>query len=135
MICHMASRPRHPGIHGVTLKVTAEEPEAGRDIQFADDMALAEFAAVQADLGDAVHHQHRRRGQLGIARAEIAALARFEQVVFAVRRLRNVKVAGVGHVTSHVTSGDVRRLAVRRQAVVSWPLLRRRGLAGATLRS
>ena len=40
-----------------------------------------EGAAVQADIGDAVHHQHRRGGQLGIARAEIATLARLQQIV------------------------------------------------------
>jgi hypothetical protein len=59
--------------------VTVEKPEARGDIQLADDVALAEFAAVQADLGDTVHHQHRRCRQLGIARPEIAAFARSEQ--------------------------------------------------------
>jgi hypothetical protein len=46
--------------HGIAAKVTVEKPEARGDIQLGNDMALAEFAAVQADLGDAVHHQHRR---------------------------------------------------------------------------
>jgi hypothetical protein len=81
--------------------VTAKEPEVRRDIQLADDMALAEFAAVHADLGNTVHHQHGRCRQLGITRAEIAAFARFEQIFFAVGRLRNVEVARIrqGHVT------------------------------------
>jgi hypothetical protein len=57
-------------------------------------MALAEFATVQAELGDAVHHQHGRRRQLRITRTEIAAFARFEQIFLGVGRLRGVKVAG-----------------------------------------
>src|SRR6185295_6784177 len=61
-----------------------------------DDVTLAEFTAVQADLGDAVYHQHGRRRQLCIARAEIAAFARFEQIFLCVGRLRSVKVSWVG---------------------------------------
>src|SRR5580658_6742071 len=84
------------GHHGVAGKVTSEKPEVRRDIQFTDDMALAEFAAGQADLRDTVYHQHGRSRQLGIARAEIAALARSQQIFFAVGRLRRVKVVWVG---------------------------------------
>jgi hypothetical protein len=93
MTCHIASRPRHPGITG---KVAVKKPQARRDIQLADDVAFAEFAAVQADLGDTVHHQHGRCRQLGIAWAEIAAFARSEQIFLCVGRLRRVKVARVG---------------------------------------
>ena len=76
--------------------MTVKKPEARRDIQLADDVALAEFATVQADLGDTVHHQHGRCRQLGIARTEIAAFAGFEQIFLCVGRLRRVKVARVG---------------------------------------
>jgi hypothetical protein len=79
--------------------VTVEKPEVRPDIQLTDDMALAELATVHADLDDTVHHQHRRCRQLGIARAEIAAFARFEQIFLAVGRLWMVKVAGGGHGT------------------------------------
>src|SRR5258708_13443389 len=68
-------------------------------------MARAEFAAVYVDLDDTVHHQHGRCWQLSIARAEIAALARFEQIFLFVGRLRSVKVARVGQ--GHVTFDDV----------------------------
>jgi hypothetical protein len=76
--------------------VAVKKPEVWRDIQFTDDMALAEFAADQADLRDTVYHQHGRCRQLRIARAEIAALARSEQIFLCVGRLRSVKVAWVG---------------------------------------
>src|SRR3982751_432372 len=69
---------------------------AWRDVELADDMALAELAAVQADLRDAIHHQHWRRRQLRVAGAEIAALARSQQVVPGVGRLRRVKIMRVG---------------------------------------
>lgn len=83
--------------HRIAGKVTAEKPEIGPDIELADDMALAEFAAIRADFDDTVHHQHRRRRKLGIARPEIAALARVEQIFPAVGRLRRVEVVGVRH--------------------------------------
>jgi hypothetical protein len=77
--------------------VAIEEPVVGRDIELADDMALAERATVRADLGDAIHHQHRRCRQLRIARAEIAAFARSQQLVPGVGWLRRVEIVGVGH--------------------------------------
>jgi hypothetical protein len=73
-----------------------KEPEVRRDVQLADDMALSEFAAVHADLCDAVHHQHGRCRQLRIAWAEIASFARFAQIFLCVGRLRSVKIAWVG---------------------------------------
>ncbi len=36
-------------------------------------MALAVRASVVRDVADPVHHQHRRRGKLGVARAEQVA--------------------------------------------------------------
>ena len=59
--CHSASRPRQPGITGSPRKVAGEEPEVGADVELGDDMALAMLAAVGRDVGDPVHHQHRRR--------------------------------------------------------------------------
>lgn len=44
---------------------------------------------------DAVHHQHGRRRQLRIARTEIAAFARFQQLFLRVGRLRRVKIMWV----------------------------------------
>ena len=97
--------------------MTVEKPEARRDIQFGDDVTLAEFTAVQADLGDAVYHQHGRRRQLGIARTEIAAFARFEQIFLRVGRLRSVEVARVGQDNSF----GVWLAVAQRQATLSRP--------------
>ena len=72
IICVQAQTSRH---HRVAVKVTTEKPKARRNIQLADDVTLPEFAAVDTDLGDAVHHQHRRRRQLRVAWAEMAAIA------------------------------------------------------------
>src|SRR5204862_5137734 len=102
-------QPQTSRHHGVAEKVTVEKPEARGDIQLGDDVTLAEFAAVQADLGDAVDHQHGRRWQLRIARAEIAAFARSEQLFLGVGRLRSVKVArvGQGRLLRHLAGGCV----------------------------
>src|ERR1700712_5126511 len=69
-ICHMASKPRQPGITGSPMKWQGEDPQLRVDIHFGDALALAVGAAGRIDLDDAVHHQHRRYGQLGVVRPE-----------------------------------------------------------------
>ncbi|MNT14988.1 hypothetical protein D3C72_1500180 [compost metagenome] len=50
--------------------MAAEEPQVRTDIQFGAYQALAVGAAVVADVGDAIEHQHRIVGQATAARAE-----------------------------------------------------------------
>ena len=69
------------GHHRIALEVAGEEPEVGLDVELGADLALAVLAAVLADLGDAVEHQHRRQRQLGVARAEQLAPAAGEQAL------------------------------------------------------
>jgi len=47
-----------------------KKPEIRKDIQLGEDLALAEGTALVTDFDDAVHHEHVRRRQLGIARAK-----------------------------------------------------------------
>src|SRR6266404_8175584 len=109
----MASKPRHPGITGSPGKWQSKKPEARTNIQLADDMALAIFAAVHADPCDAVHHKHGRCWQLRIAWADIAPFARFEQLFFCVGRLRSMKIVWVGQVNKTLVIG---RWAVEHQS-------------------
>src|SRR6185312_11421887 len=62
-----AQAPRHDRI---AEEMAAEEPEVRLDVEFGLDIALAIVAAVLGNAGDAVEHQHRRSGQLRVARAE-----------------------------------------------------------------
>ncbi|MPL82870.1 hypothetical protein SDC9_28819 [bioreactor metagenome] len=66
----------------VAREMAFEEPQVRGDVEFGDDMALAMQPAIGRDLGDAVHHQHRRRRQLGIARPEQLAARAFQQILF-----------------------------------------------------
>jgi hypothetical protein len=59
--------------------VAEEEPLVGIDVEFGADEALAVLAALGGDLADAVHHQHGRRRQLGVALAEHLAPRAGEQ--------------------------------------------------------
>ena len=73
--------------HRVAEEVALEEPEVGLDVELGDDVALAGAAAVGGDVGDPVHHQHRRRRKLRIAGAEhLAAGAGHQPVVVDARR-------------------------------------------------
>jgi len=58
-----------------------EEPQIGIDIELGGDVALAMRAAIPLHIGDPVHHQHRRFGQLGISRPEQLSARAFEQVI------------------------------------------------------
>ena len=51
------------------------------DVELGHDMPLAMRAAIARDVGDAVHHQHRRLGQLRVAGAEKLATGAFQQIV------------------------------------------------------
>jgi hypothetical protein len=55
--------------------VTGEEPEARRNGELGDRAALAKLTAIKGQLSYPIHHQHRRRRQLGIARTEVTPLA------------------------------------------------------------
>ena len=54
----------------VAGKMASKEPKVGRYVKLGHDMAFAKCAAVFRNLGDPVHHQHRRGGQLGVAGAK-----------------------------------------------------------------
>jgi hypothetical protein len=69
--------------------MAGKEPQVGRDVELGHDMALAVLAPVFRDVGDAVHHQHRRLGQLGVARPEQLSARAGKQVV--------AVEAGLGH--------------------------------------
>jgi hypothetical protein len=56
-----------------------------------------ELAAIQADVGDPVHHEHRRRRKLRIAGTEIAAPAGLEQVLPSIAGLGRVKLMRISH--------------------------------------
>jgi len=78
--------------------VAGKKPEIRCDIELTDHVALAERAAIDRNFGDPVHHQHGRDRQLGVAGAEIAALAGFEQVFLRVGRFGRVIIVRSGHV-------------------------------------
>jgi len=61
--------------------VAAEEPQVGADIQFRAYHAFAVWAAVLADIGDAIEHQHRIIGQATAARAEQFTAGAGQQLV------------------------------------------------------
>ena len=61
--------------------MTGEKPELGLDVEFRPHAALAVRAAILADVGDAVEHQHRRQRQLGIACSEQFAAAAGQQIL------------------------------------------------------
>ena len=72
---------------GLPMKWQAKNQRSGLDVEFGADEALVEGAAGFADLGDAVEHQHGRRGQLRIARAEQLAAGAGQQILIAVAGL------------------------------------------------
>src|SRR6056297_11616 len=65
----------------VAGEVTLKKPQVGLNVELRHDMALAVLAAIARDIGDPVHHQHGRFGQLRIAGAEKLALCAFQKVV------------------------------------------------------
>ncbi len=65
----------------IVLEMAAEEPQVRLHIELGPDQALAELAAIFADFGDAVEHQHRRQRQLRIAGAEHLAAAAGQQIL------------------------------------------------------
>src|SRR5690606_459397 len=76
----------------VADEVAGEEPQVRPDVELGADEALVEGAAFLADRGDAVEHQHGRRGKLGVARAEQLAARAGQQILVIVARL------SLGHV-------------------------------------
>ena len=58
-----------------------EKPQVRANVEFGNHLSLAVSAAVLADPGDAVEHQHRRQGQLGIARTKHLAAGAGQQIV------------------------------------------------------
>ena len=84
--------PQHIGALGFDVGGRRGEREAdhlGRDVELGDDMALAMRAPVLGYVGDPVHHQHGRCGQLRIAGAEQLAPRAFQQVFLV--ELRRIK--------------------------------------------
>src|SRR5690554_1776376 len=58
------------GHHRVSLKVTTKKPQVRIDIELGDDLPLAVFAALVANVNDPVNHEHIGRRQLRITRPE-----------------------------------------------------------------
>ena len=71
----------------VADEMAGEEPEVAVDVEFGADIALVELAAALADLGDAVEHQHRRIGQLGVSGAEQLTAGAGQQILIGVAGL------------------------------------------------
>ena len=58
------------GHHRIAFEMAFEKPEVGIDVELGDHLALAIFAAIGGDGGNAVEHQHRGHRQLGVAGTE-----------------------------------------------------------------
>ena len=83
------------GHHRIALEMASEEPEVRLDVEFGAHLPLAVLAALVADRGDAVEHEHGRERQLGIARTEKLAAAAGEQLL--VIKARRAVVGGFRH--------------------------------------
>src|SRR3546814_11276268 len=90
----------------VALEMTFEEPEVRLDVEFGHDLAFAVFPALVGDPGDAVHHQHRRQGKLGIARAEQPSVPALDQLVVAVAVLPLERQNGLSPGHFPITTGN-----------------------------
>ncbi|MNP59410.1 hypothetical protein D3C76_1544050 [compost metagenome] len=64
----------------IAFEVASEEPQVRIDIQLGDQFTFAVLAAFFADMGDAIDHQHVRRGQLRITWAEQLTATAAQQV-------------------------------------------------------
>jgi hypothetical protein len=60
---------------GIAREVAGKIPVVGLHVIFGTNIALVEGTARFGNVGNAVHHQHRREGQLRIARAKQFAAA------------------------------------------------------------
>ena len=69
-ICHIASRPRQPGITGSSWKWHLKNQRSGLMSSSATISPLPALPPFSRDRGDAIEHQHRRQRQLRIAGAE-----------------------------------------------------------------
>src|SRR5687768_2478615 len=81
-------QPEAPGHHRILDEMAGKEPEVGTNVEFGANEALVEFAAALTDRRDAVEHQHRRVGELGIAGPEQLAPRASQQIVIIVAGLR-----------------------------------------------
>ena len=73
----------------VALEMAGPEPIQRRiagNLELGHDLALAVRAAGLGDAGDALEHEHRRQGQLGVAGAEQLAAAAGQQILVFVAR-------------------------------------------------
>jgi hypothetical protein len=69
------------------MKWQPKKPEIGMNIQFRNDLALAVLTTFGVDMDDAVHHQHVRQRQLGVAGTEQLATGAGKQFLMIVTGL------------------------------------------------
>ena len=60
--------------------MAGEKPQVRGDIQLGDQFTFAVLATLFADMGDAIHHQHVRGGQLRVTWAEQLTATAAQQV-------------------------------------------------------
>ncbi|MFT6579922.1 MAG: hypothetical protein ACJAU6_000346 [Alphaproteobacteria bacterium] len=75
--------PQTAGHYGIVFKMAFEKPEVGLDIQFGDNLAFSFGAAIIIDRDNAIHHEHRGQGELGVSWSKHVAMCAGQQVFVA----------------------------------------------------
>jgi hypothetical protein len=63
--------------------MAVEKPEVGGDIKLGNNLPFTAGATLISDLYDAIHHQHIRQRQLGVAWAKHLTTTTLKQLLFA----------------------------------------------------
>src|SRR5690606_21693737 len=69
------------GHHRIAKEVAFEKPHGRVYVELGNDHTLAVGTALARDVGDAIHHQHRRGRQEGLAFAEHFTAPTVQQVI------------------------------------------------------
>src|SRR5262249_47131685 len=72
---HQGTEPEAAGHYRIALEVAGEEPKVRVEVEHRPYQALAVFAALLRDFGDAVEHEHGRQRQLRAVVEEFTAAA------------------------------------------------------------